>query len=124
MSKRILMMDDSQLFLDLVGAALTDAGHAVEVARDLGEFEAKLGGADLVLMDVQMPEAFGDDLAMVVRHVRGSAAAIYLLSSLHPDELAARSAEAGLDGFISKQLGVEALVERVEQIAAELGSAA
>ncbi|MBP8807041.1 MAG: response regulator transcription factor [Kofleriaceae bacterium] len=124
MSKRILMMDDSPLFLDLVGAALTDAGHDVVIARDLGEFEAGLGAADLVLMDVQMPEAFGDDLAMVVRHVRGSSAAIYLLSSLHPDELAERSTEAGLDGYISKQLGVEAVVARVGEITAGLEGAA
>lgn len=119
-SKRILLMDDSELFLELVGEALRRAGHAVTVARDLGELGEQPAAADLVLLDVQMPEAFGDDLGMVLRHVRGTAAAIYLLSSLDGDELARRSSEAGLDGYISKHLGVDGVVARVAAITAQL----
>ena len=116
--KRILLMDDSDLFLALVGTALADAGYLVTTARDLGELDRRPAEVDLVLMDVQMPEAFGDDLGMVLRHVRGSAAAIYLLSSLDPDELGRRAAEAGLDGYISKHVGVEGVVARVGEITA------
>ncbi len=74
-SKRVLLMYDSELFLDLIGEALGRAGFAVTVARDLGELGEHPAAADLVLLDVQMPEAFGDDLGMVLRHVRGTAAA-------------------------------------------------
>lgn len=119
-SKRILLMDDSELFLELVGEALGRAGFAVAVARDLGELGEQPAAADLVLLDVQMPEAFGDDLGMVLRHVRGTAAAIYLLSSLDGDELARRASEAGLDGYISKHLGIDGVVARVAEITARL----
>ncbi|MBK9032506.1 MAG: response regulator transcription factor [Myxococcales bacterium] len=118
--KRILLMDDSVLFLELVSDALRRAGYQVTTARDLGELDGRPDDVDLVLMDVQMPEAFGDDLGMVLRHVRGSAAAIYLLSSLDGDELARRAAEAGLDGYISKHVGVDAVVARVGEITAAL----
>ncbi|MEZ4402366.1 MAG: response regulator [Kofleriaceae bacterium] len=119
-AKRILLMDDSPLFLDLVADALGQAGYQVTTARDLGELGARPTDVDLVLMDVQMPEAFGDDLGMVLRHVRGSAAAIFLLSSLDADELARRVADAGLDGFISKHVGVDGVVARVGEITAGL----
>jgi DNA-binding NarL/FixJ family response regulator len=67
-------------------------------------------------MDVQMPEAFGDDVALTLRHAYGISAPIYLLSSLEEDELAERVKWAGIDGFIPKQLGVEAIVRRVRSI--------
>ncbi|MBE7451147.1 MAG: response regulator [Kofleriaceae bacterium] len=114
--KRILIMDDSVLFLELTQEALARAGYEVVTARDLTELETHTGEPDLVLMDVQMPEAFGDDLAMVLRHVRGLDAPIYLLSSLDPSELERRAADAGVDGYISKHLGIEAVVGRVDEI--------
>jgi len=116
MAKRILIMDDSELFLELTREALTRVGYDVSVARNLGELENGPPAMDLVLMDVQMPEAFGDDLGMVLRHVRGLQAQIYLLSSLEAADLEQRVADAGLDGFISKQVGLDELVARVGEI--------
>ncbi len=114
--KRILIMDDSVLFLELTREALTKAGYEVAIARDLDELERGPATMDLVLMDVQMPEAFGDDLGMVLRHVRGLQAQIFLLSSLDPEDLERRVADAGLDGFISKHIGIEGVVARVGEI--------
>jgi DNA-binding response OmpR family regulator len=124
--KRILLMDDSDLFLQVSQEALESAGYHVLVARDLAELETKQDDAplDLVLMDVQMPEAFGDDIAMVLRGSRGVKVPIYLLSSLDEHELADRAAEAEIDGFISKHEGVEELVRRVNEIIGPAGDAA
>jgi DNA-binding response OmpR family regulator len=69
-------------------------------------------------MDVRMPEAFGDDVAMVMRHVRGVRVPIYLLSELGQQELQQRAVEADIDGFISKADSMEQLVERVRGILA------
>jgi DNA-binding NarL/FixJ family response regulator len=67
-------------------------------------------------MDVQMPELYGDDVAAVLRHVRGTRARIILFSNLPPEELSQRAAEAGLDGFITKQQGMDALVSQVREL--------
>jgi DNA-binding NarL/FixJ family response regulator len=67
-------------------------------------------------MDVQMPEAFGDDVAMVLRAAREIDAPIYLLSTLDEAELKRRATEAEIEGYISKQIGVEAIIARVRQI--------
>lgn len=116
--KRILLMDDSELFLDVTRSALQAAGYEVICANNLEQLaEArKRGPSDLVLMDVQMPEAFGDDIALTLRHAYGVNAPIYLLSSLEEAELVDRVEWARIDGYISKQLGVEAIVNRVRTI--------
>jgi CheY-like chemotaxis protein len=116
-AKRILFMDDSALFLEVGKTALEEAGYEILQARDLAELErVQELEPDLVLMDVQMPEAFGDDVAMVLREVRGLRAPIYLLSSLDVEELTRRAREAGVDGCISKHDGMEAIVRRVREI--------
>lgn len=116
--KRILIVDDSPLLLDLAKEALELAGYTVLVAQDFSQL-ASLGEeskVDLILMDVQMPELYGDDVAMVLREVRGVKTPIYLLSSLSAEELAERAHEADIDGYICKRDGIDALVERVTQI--------
>ncbi len=116
-AKRVLVIDDSPFILEATKAALTDVGFAVEVAKDLREFEAHSHVEhDLILIDVQMPEAFGDDLAMLLRVGRQMKTPIFLLSSLPDEELLRRATEAEVDGFISKRAGMEAMVKRVQEI--------
>jgi len=115
--RRVLVVDDSPIFLDVATAALEEAGYTVLRAENLEEAERQTAaGPDLVLMDVQMPEAFGDDLAMIMRGMRGVNVPIYLLSSLRDDELRERAREANIDGFISKTAGIGHMIERVRAI--------
>jgi DNA-binding response OmpR family regulator len=116
--KKILLMDDSQLFLDVARSALEEAGFRTACAGSLSELEQvqKDGPPDLVLMDVQMPEAFGDDIALALRRARGVEAPIYLLSSLDESELAERVEWAEIEGYIRKDHGIEAMVRRVQSI--------
>src|SRR5262245_20664806 len=67
-------------------------------------------------MDVVLQEAFGDDVAAMLRSTRDFSCPIYLVSSLDDEELAQRATDAGLDGFISKRLGLPGVVERVTQL--------
>jgi DNA-binding response OmpR family regulator len=114
-SQRILVVDDSTLMLEVARNALEESGFHVATASTLAEFEAHDPTTfDLILMDVQMPELFGDDVAAIVRHVRGARARIVLFSNLDPAELATRTAEAELDGYICKRDGMDTLVTRVK----------
>jgi DNA-binding response OmpR family regulator len=116
--KQILIVDDSALVLDMMSAALHAAGYEVLVARDLAQLEEHRtrNRPDLVLMDVQMPEAFGDDVAMFLRAAKEVEAPIYLFSTLDETELKRRATDAEIDGFIPKQVGAEGIVQRVRQI--------
>ena len=118
--KRILLMDDSPIFLEVAAAALREAGYDVICACDLRDLSQARGEApDLVLMDVQMPEAFGDDIALSLRNAHGIAVPIYLLSSLDELDLADRVKWAQIDGFISKNQGIKAVVGKVKRILAD-----
>lgn len=115
--KRILLMDDSEIFLEVFRTALEKEGYEVVCANGLAQLaEVRQGPSHLVLMDVQMPEAFGDDIAFTLRNVYGISAPIYLLSALDEADLADRVAWAGIEGYISKELGVEAIIGRVRSI--------
>jgi DNA-binding response OmpR family regulator len=70
---------------------------------------------DLVFMDVVLQEAFGDDLAPLLR-MRGFECPILLMSSLPDEELDQRSTDAGLDGFVSKRGGLAEMVARARKL--------
>jgi CheY-like chemotaxis protein len=120
----ILVVDDSQFILDLVRAALEDAGYDVAVAINLTELEAtRTGSPALIVFDVQMPEAYGDELAEVMREVHGVRVPMLLFSNMMEEDLARRVEQAKLEGHVSKRAGVGALVERIRQLVpAHLGT--
>jgi len=110
--KRILVVDDSPIILAAAKHALLEAGYEVETRGSVEEVAARgADGFQLILMDVQMPELFGDDV-----HERENPAKIYLFSTLDDVELEERATSAKLDGFISKQHGLEHLVREVRRI--------
>lgn len=117
MVKRILVIDDSPIIQAAAKHALVTAGYTVELRGTFDELMSmSLDGFDLILMDVQMPELYGDDVAMVLRHERGVTTPIYLFSTLPEADLAERATSARVDGFISKALGMDHMLVRVREI--------
>jgi DNA-binding response OmpR family regulator len=118
--KRILIVDDSQAALDTAQLVLEGAGFEVVAARSLAELVTALERpVDLVLMDVEMPEADGDQLAITMREIRQVQAPIFLFSALDEETLAARAGEAGVDGYVCKLAGADAMVTRVRAAVGE-----
>jgi len=116
--KAILVFDDSPFALALTRAALESAGFSVAIAGDLTSFESQCAAfnPDLILVDVQMPEAFGDDVALTLRRWRGVEIPILLVSSLDPNELARRAQRAQASGYICKGAGMSELVRRCREL--------
>jgi DNA-binding response OmpR family regulator len=115
--KRILLVDDSALIRQSVSMALSAAGYDVTVRAAFDELlEHGTDGYDLILMDVQMPELYGDDVAFTLRGERGVTTPIYLFSSVDEAELAGLAADAGVAGYIPKNIGLDELVTRVNKL--------
>jgi DNA-binding response OmpR family regulator len=116
--KTILVFDDSTMILELTRAALEAAGFEVAIAEDLATFEQYRGelDPDLILVDVQMPEAFGDDVVLALREGHGVRVPILLVSSLEESELASRSERARAAGYIQKKVGISELVRRCKEV--------
>jgi CheY-like chemotaxis protein len=115
--KTILVLDDSPLALEITRLALESAGFEVVIAEDLSAFERQRGAIDpdLILVDVQMPEAYGDDVAAMLRGRNGSIP-IVLLSSIEESELAQRAKAACVAGYICKGAGPTELVRRCKEL--------
>jgi DNA-binding response OmpR family regulator len=115
--KGILVLDDSPFSLALTRAALEQAGFKVAIAPDLSSFERLRAtfDPDLILVDVQMPEVFGDDIAAMLHSWHGVRVPIVLVSSLDQSELARRAARAHAAGYICKGAGMSELVRRCRE---------
>lgn len=121
---RVLVIDDSALVLEVTRSALESAGFDVDIALDVASFEEKRRAIspDVIVVDVQMPEAFGDDLASTLRGAYGVAVPILLLSTLPDEELQQRAQAADVTGFVSKRDGLQTLVTRIRQVLREDGA--
>jgi len=104
-SRKILVIDDSEVVLEATKAALSAGGFEV-ITRDtpFGSGAAILREQpDLVLVDFDMPCLSGED---VVRHVREHPAiertCIVFFSDRNQDELRAVAGRTGADGWITK----------------------
>lgn len=118
MGKGILVFDDSMFALALTRAALEGAGFKVAIAKDLDSFERQRVSfdPDLILVDVQMPEAFGDDVAYTLRGWHGVEVPILLVSSLDQGELERRARRAQASGYVCKGAGMPELVRRCREL--------
>lgn len=122
---RVLVLDDSELAIEVIRSALEGEGFEVDVATDLQAFEKHRSNQpyDVLVLDVQLPEAFGDDLGATLRGVYGIEVPIILLSTLPEAELAKRAVAANVWGYVSKSAGLPALVSCIRRATATGGDA-
>jgi CheY-like chemotaxis protein len=115
--RTILVLDDSPLALAVTRAALESAGFTVVIAEDLTAFERERARCqpDLILVDVQMPEAYGDDIVATLLGAKVVDVPVVLFSSIEEPELARRTQEASATGYICKAAGMTELVRRCKE---------
>ena len=108
------------MMLELAQDALQAAGFESFATSDLAEMGRLLEAErpDLILLDVQMPEAYGDDVANVLRGLRNVTVPVLLFSILDEQELASRAKAADVDGYIYKGAGLTEMVRRVRRSSA------
>lgn len=119
--RTIFLVDDSELILSMVSAALQTAGYKVRALARWEALNAELEHSkpDMILMDINMPEMTGDSALSFFREARGlEDVPIYLYSDIDIRALERRAEACGADGFISKGWGIERLMSAVEQVLA------
>jgi CheY-like chemotaxis protein len=108
-------LDDSQVLVELTTKSLSAVGVEAKGALDLSELDQALAGHpfDLILVDVKMPEAFGDDVLDFLRVQRQVRSKLVLYSDLPESELAEKARNCAADGYICKARGLESAVADV-----------
>jgi signal transduction histidine kinase/ligand-binding sensor domain-containing protein/CheY-like chemotaxis protein len=110
----VLVCEDEAVNRLYIRRYLADLGYAVDEARDGPEAIAKVeqGGADLVIMDVGLPDLSGLE---VTRRLRASGVELPIIAlTAHTYEEDIRSCyEAGMNGFVSKPIQERKLLEAI-----------
>ena len=117
--KRILLLDDSTITLEMEKAVLEDRGYKVATASNLLEFQKELDvfQPEVILTDLMMPDISGKDIVRVLKQdFHTEKIPIILFSSKPDDELEQIAEQAGADGFLSKSHGIEKLGDMVDEM--------
>jgi CheY-like chemotaxis protein len=117
--KRILLLDDSTITLEMEKAVLEDRGYKIAIASNLLEFQGQLDSfqPEIILTDLMMPDISGKDIVRVLKQdFHTEKIPIILFSSKPDDELEEIAEAAGADGFLSKSHGIEKLGDMVDEM--------
>jgi DNA-binding response OmpR family regulator len=122
---KLLLVDDSEITLQLMQARLRQNGFDVRLAFSLGEVQSIIHGwsPNVIVADVNMPDMRGDDLCARLKAAAATRDAIVMLCSSMPEqELADIATAAGADGFVSKGLGLDHFVSAIEAMCRRISS--
>jgi CheY-like chemotaxis protein len=117
--KKILLVEDNPLNLEIAAEILQEVGLIVDTANDGDVAIEKLRNAakgqyDLVLMDVQMPKLDGYTATKEIRTLDNPYAAnlpIIAMTANAFEEDKKKSFEAGMNGHLSKPIEIDKLME-------------
>jgi DNA-binding response OmpR family regulator len=117
MTGRVLVIDDDPMQLELVERGLSRDGFEVRVVTTLAELasEAKEFAPNVILIDVNMPDAPGE-LTIAVARQAAPTARLILYSAWETSKLRVLALQLGADGFISKSESVVAIGRRLQDL--------
>jgi CheY-like chemotaxis protein len=116
--RRLLLVDDTELFLELERTFLQRSGYEIVTARSGEEAleKARSLGPDLVLLDLNMPGMEGDE---VCREIKGDPDLkdihVLMVTTRGREEDRARCIDAGCDGYLTKPINRADLLGRIRQ---------
>jgi DNA-binding response OmpR family regulator len=120
---RLLVVEDEEDLAEALRLGLVRAGYAVDVATDAAQAYERLGvnGYDLMLLDINLPDANGFDVCRAIRHgevpVEGGAELRVLMltarGALH-DRV--RGLDEGADDYLVKPFALAELLARVRAL--------
>jgi len=117
---RVLLVDDSDINLQVAGRLLELEGALVQPARDGAEalrWVQQRADFDIVLMDVQMPVMDGLEATRRIRAMPERAGLpVVALTAGNTDTEHRRAREAGLQDILSKPIDPELLVQGVRRL--------
>ena len=121
--RRILLVEDNELNSEIAVEILKEYGFLVDTAENGAEAVEKIKNStsedyDLVLMDVQMPVMNGYEATRQIRMLDNPALSgitILAMTANAFDEDRKKTLECGMDGFLSKPIIIEELIDALQK---------
>jgi two-component system, OmpR family, KDP operon response regulator KdpE len=111
---RVLVVDDEPAILRFLHASLVSQGYIVSTAANARTAldMVRKGAADLIVLDLGLPDVDGLD---VVRQIRdgGESLPIIILSSRDNESAKVKAFDLGADDYVTKPFGVDELLARI-----------
>src|SRR5262245_27308382 len=115
MSAHILVVEDEPAIAESVAYALRRDGFSVGIAGNLAEAEAERDQADLVVLDLMLPDGSGFDFIGTLRAMRPGKPVI-VLSSRDGEADRVAALETGADDYVTKPFSPREIVARVRAV--------
>ena len=121
MSRKILLVEDNEINLEIETAILEELGLEIDTATD-GSIavekmqQAKPGEYALILMDIQMPVMNGRQAAKAIRNLKDKMLSHIPIIALSADAFESdkrKSIESGMDAHLPKPIDVPVLLETI-----------
>lgn len=113
---KILLTEDDKVNQLVISRMLNECGYGVDIAEN-GYEAVEMAGQnkyDIILMDIQMPEMDGIEATRRIRKINKDTPVLAITAyALHGDR--EKFLAQGMDGYISKPIKVEKLVEEIEK---------
>ena len=113
----VLLVDDEELVLEMLGDFLEEDGYRILKARDIGEFRRAIATTcfGVIVLDVRLTDAGGGDkiAEYVNQFMEAPKPRIYLHSGLPEEELKMLALRLRVDGYLCKGCGEGAVREAV-----------
>lgn len=114
---RIAIVEDNESLANGIAYRLRDRGHAADVLHDGQEADAYLAqeGADLVVLDINLPGLSGLDVLRAMR-ARGNAAPVILLTARSETSDRVAGLDLGADDYLVKPFDMDELEARIRAL--------
>lgn len=114
---RIAVVEDNEALANAIAYRLRDRGHAADVILDGEEADAFLAseGADLVVLDINLPGLTGLDVLRRLR-ARGDGAPVILLTARSETSDRVTGLDAGADDYLVKPFEMDELEARIRAL--------
>jgi len=116
MSATVLIVDDEETARSFISEALNDAGYEAVEAGDLAEAHkfVDTGAADIVLLDVMLPD--GSGLSLLDRlSMENPSPPVILITAYGEVDTAVEAMKKGAQDFLQKPLDLDRLIQAVER---------
>lgn len=115
--KRVLVIDDHAMIVDMLCTCLSSAGYEPVAANSASQALQQMQRypCDVVLMDVKMPDEDGLALLEKFRKRHPKVPVIMLTGAIYDEETVKQALELGASAFLSKGAHLKPILEAIDQ---------